>query len=54
MAFVETAARLLRKGGTCWLVANRHLPYEATLSKAFEAFEVRHDGGGYKVIEARR
>ena len=54
VAFVETAARLLRKGGTCWLVANRHLPYEATLSKAFEAFEVRHDGGGYKVIEARR
>jgi len=54
VAFVETAARLLRKGGICWLVANRHLPYEATLAKAFETFEVRHDGGGYKVIEARR
>jgi len=54
VAFVATAARLLRKGGVCWLVANRHLPYEATLASAFAGFEVRHDGGGYKVIEARR
>ncbi|WP_296595330.1 class I SAM-dependent methyltransferase [Phenylobacterium sp.] len=54
VAFVEIAARLLRKGGICWLVANRHLPYEASLASAFTAFEVRHDGGGYKVIEARR
>lgn len=54
VAFVATAARLLRKGGVCWLVANRHLPYEATLTGAFASFDVRHDGGGYKVIEARR
>ncbi len=54
VAFVEVAARLLRKGGVCWLVANRHLPYEARLATAFASFEVRHDGGGYKVIEARR
>jgi 16S rRNA (guanine1207-N2)-methyltransferase len=54
VAFIATASRLLRKGGVCWLVANRHLPYEAALSKAFSAFEVRGDGGGYKVIEARR
>jgi len=54
VAFVTVAAQRLRKGGTCWLVANRHLPYEATLSKAFAGFEVRHDGGGYKVIEARK
>lgn len=54
VAFVEVAARLLRKGGVCWLVANRHLPYEAKLATAFASFEVRHDGGGYKVFEARR
>ncbi len=52
--FVRTAARLLRKGGTCWLVANRHLPYEAALGEAFAAFTVKADAGGYKVIEARR
>jgi 16S rRNA (guanine1207-N2)-methyltransferase len=54
VAFIATASRLLRKGGVCWLVANRHLPYEAALSKAFSHFDVRGDGGGYKVIEARR
>jgi len=54
VAFIATASRLLRTGGVCWLVANRHLPYEAPLSKAFSRFDVRHDGGGYKVIEARR
>ena len=37
-----------------WLVANRHLAYEATLEAGFA--EVRHAGvrDGFKVIEARR
>lgn len=54
VAFVRTAARMLRRGGVCWLVANRHLPYEAALASAFDAATVRDDAGGYKVIEARR
>jgi 16S rRNA (guanine1207-N2)-methyltransferase len=54
VAFVKAAAAMLRKGGTCWLVANRHLPYEAALSEAFAAATVRGDAGGYKVIEARK
>lgn len=54
VAFVRTAASMLRKGGACWLVANRHLPYEAALSEAFAAATVRGDAGGYKVIEARK
>lgn len=54
VAFVRTAARMLRRGGVCWLVANRHLPYEAALASAFETAAVRDDSGGYKVIEARR
>jgi 16S rRNA (guanine1207-N2)-methyltransferase len=54
VAFVEKAAAMLRRGGVCWLVANRHLPYEQALSTAFESFAVRDDGQGYKVIEARR
>ncbi|RAK65441.1 class I SAM-dependent methyltransferase [Phenylobacterium kunshanense] len=54
VAFVQAAAAMLRKGGVCWLVANRHLPYEAALAEAFSAVTVRSDAGGYKVIEARR
>jgi 16S rRNA (guanine1207-N2)-methyltransferase len=54
VAFVRAAASMLRKGGACWLVANRHLPYEAALSEAFAAATVRGDAGGYKVIEARK
>ena len=29
--FIETAARLLPRSGSLWMVANRHLPYETTL-----------------------
>ncbi|MBU1375997.1 MAG: methyltransferase [Alphaproteobacteria bacterium] len=54
VAFVRTAARMLRRGGVCWLVANRHLPYEAALAAAFESATVRDDAGGYKIIEARK
>ena len=54
VGFIRAAAAMLRKGGTCWLVANRHLPYEAALSEAFAAATVRGDGAGYKVIEARK
>lgn len=53
-AFVEAAARLLKPGGTLWLVANRHLPYERTLAARFA--EVAEAGGDtrFKVIRAAR
>ncbi len=51
-AFVRRAAKLLRKGGVCWLVANRHLPYESELKAHFSKFEPRADSHGFKVIEA--
>jgi 16S rRNA (guanine1207-N2)-methyltransferase len=54
VSFIRAAAGLLRKGGVCWLVANRHLPYEAPLAAAFAKAEVRADAGGYKIIEARK
>ncbi len=54
VAFVETAARCLRRGGSCWLVANRHLPYEAALGRLFASVAVKADAGGYKIIEARK
>ncbi|MBS0359904.1 MAG: class I SAM-dependent methyltransferase [Proteobacteria bacterium] len=53
-AFIGTAAAMLRPGGACWLVANRHLPYEAPLAAAFKAVTLRGEGGGYKVYEARK
>ncbi len=54
VTFIRAAAAMLRKGGTCWLVANRHLPYEAPLAAAFAPVQVRADAGGYKIIEARK
>ena len=54
LAFIDKAAAVLRKGGFCWLVANRHLPYEAALSRHFRESRVVADEGGYKIIEARK
>lgn len=51
-AFVRKAAGLLKKGGVLWLVANRHLPYEAELNAAFKRVTPVGDGGGYKLFEA--
>lgn len=53
-AFVRKAAGLLKKGGTLWLVANRHLPYEAELNAAFKRVRPVTDGGGYKLFEATK
>lgn len=54
VAFIRTAVRLLRRGGVCWLVANRHLPYEAALREAFASVDGKTDAGGYKIVEARK
>lgn len=51
-AFIRKAAEMLRKGGVLWLVANRHLPYEAELNAAFARVRPVADQGGYKVFEA--
>lgn len=51
-AFIASAARLLRPGGTLWMVANRHLPYENVLRANFG--EVTEFGGDnrYKLLRA--
>jgi 16S rRNA (guanine1207-N2)-methyltransferase len=54
VAFIEAAARRLKPGGTCWVTANRHLPYEAPLSAAFAEVRPRAEAGGFKVYEAVR
>jgi len=51
-AFIRKAAELLKKGGVAWIVANRHLPYEAELNAAFNRVRMVVDSGGYKLFEA--
>lgn len=53
LAFIRRASQLLRRGGVCWLVANRHLPYEAALAAHFTAVRLDHEADGYKVFEAK-
>jgi 16S rRNA (guanine1207-N2)-methyltransferase len=53
-AFIETAARSLRRGGTLYMVANRHLPYEAFTAKYFASHSMLKDAAGFKVIKAVR
>ena len=52
--FIRQAANTLRRSGTLWLVANRHLPYERVLAEVFKVATPRVDTGGYKIFEARR
>lgn len=52
--FIRRAAASLRPGGVCWLVANRHLPYERHLAAAFRAVRQVEQAEGYKIYEARR
>lgn len=53
-AFITAAAGALRKGGVLWMVANRHLPYEAILGESFAKVRLVAEGSGYKVFEARK
>ncbi len=53
-AFIRRAGLALRRGGVLWMVANRHLPYEAALGSLFAQVTPRLDQGGYKVFEAHR
>ena len=52
--FIRAAHGALRKGGSLWLVANRHLPYEAVLTETFKTVTPRADRAGFKVYEARK
>lgn len=52
--FIQRAAAALRKGGTLWLTANRHLPYELVLRENFSRVELRIEAKGFKIFEARK
>ena len=53
-AFIQRAAQALVDSGQLWLVANRHLPYEATLATAFAQVRTCAQRDGFKVIHAQR
>ncbi len=53
-AFITAAAGALVAGGSFWMVANRHLAYEATLRRYFADVSAHMERDGFKVIEARR
>lgn len=52
-AFIAVAAAALMPQGRLWLVANRHLPYEAALAERFQTVREVTAQQGFKVIEAR-
>jgi 16S rRNA (guanine1207-N2)-methyltransferase len=53
-AMIAGAWRLLKPGGRLHLVANVHLPYEATLAEAFSASGLSVREAGFKVLWARK
>jgi 16S rRNA (guanine1207-N2)-methyltransferase len=53
-AFIACAASALAPGGTLFLVANRHLPYESVLGERFGDVVMIGEREGFKVVEARK
>jgi 16S rRNA (guanine1207-N2)-methyltransferase len=51
---VAAAAKALRRGGICRVVANVALPYEAAMAADFASVRLVAREGGFKVIEGRR
>ena len=50
--FIAVAAESLAPGGRLWLVANRHLSYEAALANNFSAVRTVVQQHGFKIVEA--
>jgi len=50
--FIAVAAEALRPAGRLWLVANRHLPYEAELALHFGSVRTVAQDQGFKVFDA--
>lgn len=50
--FIGVAAQALNPRGRLWLVANRHLPYEAALAAEFSDVRTVTQQHGFKIVEA--
>ena len=53
-AFIAAAARMLAPTGQLWMVANRHLPYEAALGDLFAKVEEVAGDNRFKILRAER
>ncbi len=51
-AFIAAAARMLAPQGVLWLVANRHLPYDAVLAAHFRELAEAGGDAAYRVVRA--
>ena len=52
--FIAKAAKMLTPKGRLWMVANKQLPYEATLDDHFNTWSYVEQTPQYKIIHARR
>jgi 16S rRNA (guanine1207-N2)-methyltransferase len=54
VAFLHAAHASLAPEGCLWMVANRHLPYDATLGALFHEVEDRGGTAAFRLTQARR
>lgn len=54
VAFLRAAAAMLAPDGRLWLVANRHLPYDAVLADLFQTRDEIGGDGTFRVVAAAR
>lgn len=52
--FIAAAASRLKTGGRLLMVANRQLPYEATLKGLFKNVTVLEEANGFKIFDAKK
>lgn len=52
--FIQAAARLLTPNGKLWMVANRHLPYEAAMTECFRNVDIIGGNAAFKIFHATR
>ena len=53
-AFIAAARRMLTPNGKLWMVANRHLPYEAVLTESFRHVDMIGGSNAFKLFAASR
>ncbi|WP_431298165.1 methyltransferase [Tabrizicola sp. BL-A-41-H6] len=54
VSFIRAARRMLAPDGVLWMVANRHLPYDAVLTELFLTVEDAGGDGAFRVIRAAK
>lgn len=52
--FILSAAKILKRGGVLWMVANRHMPYETDLRAQFKEVKKVIEANGYKIFRCVR